>query len=457
MGKNNEINFEKMVLGGMLVHRFCIPEIIGTLPSYEAFGEQKHRLIFQAIVALFQKGISIDTLTVSEELRKKDALSSVGGINYLMTLTSNIGSSEGLSYYAQCIAEKHMLRQINELADKTKANIIAAAANPYEIIGNVSSELQDILTRNAKKKGELLFDACREALKTYSDGFDVLDGITGVPSGFIELDKLTAGWQNSDLIIVAARPAMGKTALMLNLARNAAKNKAAVIVFSLEMSTGQLVNRLISSETSMPADRLKRKNLSPQETIDLGCQLDQFINLPIMLDETPSISIIELQARAKYYTLFFKKKGYDKVIIFIDYLQLITVDHINSFDSTSAVSAISGGLKALAKELNIPVVALSQLSRIVESRSDKRPQLSDLRQSGAIEQDADVVIFPYRPGYYNVKLDENGNSTDGLVELIIAKHRSGDIDSVNIYFDPTISRFSNESPPQTRQGFTRWD
>lgn len=434
---------EQAVLGALMIDRDALSSVVDIL-KYESFYSESHQIIYKAIVELFRSTRPIDMLTVTEELRKMGALEKIGGAFYVVELVQKVASSANIEYHARIIAQKHIQRSLIRVSTEIIRDAFEDTTDVFDLMDKAEQNLFSITETNLSRSFEGLNTLAPKLLKQIEELSKKADGLTGVPSGFTKLDRITAGWQPSDLIIMAARPAMGKTALTLSLAKNAAMDfNKPVAFFSLEMSSLQLVQRLISSEAEISQDRLRTGQLENSEWQKLQAAIERMSKTPIFIDDTPAINIFELRAKCRRL-----KAQHNIQLIIIDYLQLMTGggggDKRSMGNREQEISSISRGLKGLAKELNVPVIALSQLSRAVESRGgSKKPQLSDLRESGAIEQDADIVSFIYRPEYYNITEDENGNSTKGIAEVIIAKHRNGSLDEVRLRFIGEYSKFSD--------------
>lgn len=433
-------DLEEVVLGALMLDKDALPSVLEILRP-ETFYVNAHQIIFQAIINLFDNSKPIDMLTVTEELRKMGKLETIGGPYTLVELTNRVGSSANIEYHSRIITQKFIQRELIRISNTTIKDAYEDTTDVFDLLDQAEAGLFKITQTNISKSYEPLGALSGLALKQIEELSKKEDGLTGVPTGFKDLDLLTSGWQPSDLIIIAARPAMGKTAFTLSLARNAAAEyKKPVALFSLEMGNLQLAMRLISAEAEIPGDRLRNGKLhSDAEWKRVHHAINKFNDVPIFIDDTPAINIFELRAKCRRLR---KQHGIELVII--DYLQLMTGSGDSKGNREQEVSGISRALKGMAKELNIPVIALSQLSRSVESRGGtKRPMLSDLRESGAIEQDADIVTFLYRPDYYGITADEAGVSTEGMTEVIVAKHRNGPVDTVKLRFTKEFARFTD--------------
>jgi replicative DNA helicase len=430
---------EQAVLGALMLERNAVNEAIDILQP-ESFYVEPHRRIFDAILGLFRNDQPIDILTVTEELKKRGELDLVGGPFYISQLTNKVASSANVEYHARIISQKHILRELIRISSETMRDAYDDSADVFDLLDKTEQDLYAITSGNLKRNYEPMSDLIQGAITNIENAKNKTGGVSGVPTGFVQLDKLTAGWQRSDMVIVAARPAMGKTAFVLSMARNiAVEQKRAVAVFSLEMSSTQLVTRLIASEAGISSEKLRKGDLSDSEFTILHQHIARLTNAPIYIDDTPALNIFELRAKARRL-----KSQHNVDLIIIDYLQLMTGGGDNrGGNREQEISSISRSIKSIAKELDIPIIALSQLSRAVETRGgDKRPMLSDLRESGAIEQDADIVCFLYRPEYYKIYEDEHG-STLGIGEVIVAKHRNGALDTVRLRFIPELAKFAD--------------
>ncbi|HMN06678.1 MAG TPA: replicative DNA helicase [Flavobacteriales bacterium] len=431
---------EQAVLGAMMLEKNAVNEAIDILQP-ESFYVDAHRRIYAAIQHLFRTDQAIDILTVTHELKKRGELDIVGGAFFISQLTNKVASGANVQFHARIISQKHIMRELIRISSDTIRDAFDEGSDVFELLDRTEQEMFAVTSGNLKRNYEPMSDLIKGAIDQIEASKSKGGGMSGVPTGFTELDKLTAGWQPSDMIIVAARPAMGKTAFVLSMARNiAVEHNQAVAVFSLEMSSTQLVTRLISSESGISSEKLRKGELSEREFATLHEQIGRLSNAPLFIDDTPALNIFELRAKARRL-----KSQHDIKLIIIDYLQLMTagVEGNRGGNREQEISNISRSIKSIAKELNVPIIALSQLSRAVETRGgDKRPMLSDLRESGAIEQDADLVCFLYRPEYYKIFEDERG-STLGVGEVIVAKHRNGAIDNVRLRFISELAKFTD--------------
>lgn len=444
------IELEEAVLGAMMLEKDALSVVIDLLKP-DAFYVESNKKIFESIRRLFNKSLPVDILTVCQELRLTGELDVVGGPSYVASLTTRVGSAANIETHARMVSEQFIKRELIRISGEIQRDSFTETVDVFDLLDRAESALFSVAEGNIKRGSDDMSTLIAKAIKQLQETKSRGDGLSGVPSGFIDLDRMTAGWQKAALMVLAARPGMGKTAFVLALARNAAvDHKIPVAVFSLEMSSVELVNRLISSESELPADLLKKGNLADYQWEQLNHKVTKLAEAPIFIDDTPSISLFELRARCRRL-----KAQHDIQMIIIDYLQLMSgnPDQGKSTNREQEIATISRGLKALAKELEVPVIALSQLSRAVESRGgDKRPQLSDLRESGAIEQDADMVMFIYRPEYYNITEDAEGNSTAGRATIIIAKHRNGGLGDVHLRFIDKFAKFTN-ADLQHRQSY----
>lgn len=434
------IELEEAVLGALMIDNESLSDTIDSLqPEY--FYKPDNQKIFEAIINLFNSSKPVDILTVSEELKRMGDLETVGGMLYISQLTNNVSSSSNTEFHARIIAEKFIKRSLISISN----NIIGDAFNDtidiFDLLNTAEEKLFNVTEGTLRKS----YDKMSILIKGALDNIEVLrqkeDGLSGVPSGFTKLDRVTSGWQKSDLVIIAARPGMGKTAFALSMARNIAINHdKAIGFFSLEMSSEQLVSRLIASEAELSASKLRRGDLKDYEMVQLHEKIKQLSDAQIFIDDTPALTVFELRAKARRLV-----KNHNVEIIIIDYLQLMSAGG-NAGNREQEISTISRSLKGIAKELKIPVIALSQVNRGVESRTgtgSKRPMLSDLRESGAIEQDADIVTFIYRPEYYKIYEWDNGDDSRSQAEIIIAKHRNGALENVRLKFTAEFAKFSD--------------
>ena len=440
------VDLEEAVLGALMLEREAITTVIDILKT-ENFYRDQHKAIYEAILDLFNASEPIDLLTVTNQLRKNGALDKAGGAFYVTNLTSRVNSAANIEYHARIVAEMAIKRKLITIAGEIQREAYEDTADVFDLLDKTESALFEVSEANIRKNYADMKTIMRDAMRELEARKNHKDGLTGVPSGFSALDRVTSGWQPSDLIIIAARPAMGKTAFVVSALRNAAVDfNKPVAIFSLEMSAVQLVNRMISAEAELESEKIKKGNLADYEWEQLVHKTTRLNKAPIFIDDTPALSVLELRAKCRRL-----KAQHDIQMIIIDYLQLMSGDTSKSGgkgNREQEIASISRALKQLAKELNCPVIALSQLSRAVETRGgDKRPQLSDLRESGSIEQDADMVMFLYRPEYYGILQGENGEPLQGVGEVIIAKHRNGSLDTVQLKFIGKYTRFCDLDGP----------
>jgi replicative DNA helicase len=436
------LDLEEAVLGAMMIDKKGVDEVIDILQP-DAFYKEAHKYIFEAIVQLFTETQPIDLLTVSAQLRKNAKLDLAGGDFYLIQLTQKISSSAHIEFHSRIILQKYIQRSLIRISTEIIEDSYDETTDVFDLLDKAESKLYEVTQGNIKRSSETAQSLVLQAKKRIEE-ISKQEGLSGVETGFTNLDKLTSGWQPSDLIIIAARPAMGKTAFVLSMARNIAIDFGhPVALFSLEMASVQLITRLISSETGLSSEKLRTGKLEPHEWTMLSTKVKNLEKAPLFIDDTPSLSIFDLRAKSRRLV-----SQHGIKIIIVDYLQLMTAggNGKGSGNREQEISTISRNLKALAKELNVPVIALSQLSRAVETRgSSKRPLLSDLRESGAIEQDADIVSFLYRPEYYKIDEwdDDEASPTAGQAEIMIAKHRNGGIENVRLKFIGHLGKFDN--------------
>ena len=434
------LDLEEAVLGALMLEKEAIANVIDLLKP-KSFYKEAHQEIYKAILELFNASEPIDMLTVVNQLRKNGKLSAVGGSYYVSYLTTRVSSSTNIEFHARAILEYAIRRRLIEITSMTQKTAYDPTIDIFHTLDRTEQALFEVADGNIKKGYSDMRTLLAESFDNLANRRTSTNGLTGIPSGFSALDRLTSGWQKSDLVIIASRPGMGKTAFILSTLRNAAvDHNIPVAIFSLEMGALQLINRLISSEAELASEKIKQGKLMDHEWEQLLYKTTALSNAPIYVDDTPALSIFELRAKCRRL-----KSKHNLQLIVIDYLQLMSSDFSKGgHNREQEIASISRSLKNLAKELDITVIALSQLSRAVETRGGtKRPQLSDLRESGSIEQDADLVLFLYRPEYYGLTEDELGNSTQGLAELIIAKHRNGSLDSVYLQFIGKYTKFTD--------------
>ena len=438
-----DVAIEEAVLGALMLEKGAF-SVVSDILKPECFYEHRNQLIYQAIVSLGVKQRPIDMLTVTDQLRLDGNLDEAGGAIRISDLTGRVSSAANIEYHARIVVQKYLARELISFSSNVSTKAFDDTIDVYDLMQEAEGKLFELSKNTLKREAVQIDGIITDAINKIQEASNRKSGLSGLRTGYTELDKVTSGWQNSDLIIIAARPAMGKTALVLSMAKNMAVDyNIPVAVFSLEMSNIQLVNRLISNVCEIKGEQIKSGQLSIQEWDVLMSRVKQLYSAPIYVDDTPSLSIFELRTKARRLV---REHGVQMIII--DYLQLMNATGMKFGSREQEVSTISRSLKQLAKELDIPIIALSQLNRSMEQRSDdkrgKRPQLSDLRESGAIEQDADIVCFIHRPEYYtHSSEDSEGNDIRGLAEFIIAKHRSGSIGTIKMRFVARYARFEN--------------
>lgn len=433
------IEAEQAVLGAMLIDKEAIAKATELL-SADDFYREAHRVIFSAMLELYNKNEAVDMVTVTEILKRDNKLEDIGGIAYITSLANVVLTAANVKYHAEIVAEKSVLRQLVRVSTEIAAMGYEANDDVGTLLDTAESRILEISNRKKKNDFTAINDILMDSVQSIESLLQNKGGLTGLPSGFADLDKLTSGLHPSDFIILAARPSMGKTALALNIVQNVAlrAHKAiggeprSVAFFSLEMSKEQLVNRMLCAEAGIDSQRLRVGEMHDEDWTHLWDACDTMSRAKIYIDDTAGITAMDMRSRARRLKA---EHGLDLIVV--DYLQLMqgSGKRNNSGDRQQEVSEISRSLKALARELDVPVLALSQLSRSVESRQVKRPMLSDLRESGSLEQDADIVAFLYREDYYNP--DTENKHT----ELIIAKHRNGPVDTVNLFFQKQFTKF----------------
>ncbi|EID34442.1 MAG: replicative DNA helicase [Prevotella sp.] len=435
------IDIEKVVLGALMIDKDAFT-VVSEIIKPETFYEARHQKIYEAVQSLNLQEKPVDIMTVTEELRHKGTLEDVGGPAYVVELSSQVASSAHIEYHAHILAQKFLARQLIQFASMIETDAFDETVDVDDLMQKAEGALFEISQKNMLQDYVQIDTIVDQAHQLLLQASNREGGLTGVPSGFRKLDDITAGWQPSDLVIIAGRPAMGKTSFALSIAKNVAIDyRKPIAFFSLEMNNVQLVNRLISNVCSIPGNKILNGQLTPDEWERFDSNIRKMQGAPIYVDDTPGLSIFELRTKARRLV---REHGIE--LLMIDYLQLMNANGMRFNSRQEEVSTISRSLKGLAKELNIPVLALSQLSRAVEQRDGpegKRPQLSDLRESGAIEQDADMVLFVHRPEYYHILQDEKGNDLHGMAQIIIAKHRKGATGDVLLNFRGEYTRFSN--------------
>lgn len=431
---------EEAVLGAIMLEKDKLAEVLEIIQSPECFYVDANQKIYAAIRNLFDKGMPVDLLTVTEELRRSSDLEIVGGAYYLTRLTMSVVTSAHVEAHARLVMEKYIMRELIRISGEVISDAYSDGSDVFDLLDKAESNLYEITDKHLRKNFKSLKEVLVTTVKEIEEAKNKKEDVTGVPTGFTMLDKLTSGWQKNALIIVAARPAVGKTAFCLNLAMNAAMNSAKpfpVAFFSLEMGAGELVKRMLAAITEVSMDAITKGRMQEHEFVQMTQRMNKLASAPIFLDDQAALNIFELRAKARRL-----KQRHDIQMIVIDYLQLMQADVNKGGNREQEISKISRDLKSLAKELEIPIIALSQLNRSVENRKESKvPQLSDLRESGAIEQDADMVMFLYRPEYYGINNDEMGNPIEGETHIHIAKNRAGSTDTVKVRFIKEYQKF----------------
>ena len=442
------VEVEKRVLGALMIDVDAFT-VVSELLRPETFYDPKHQKIFHAIQQLNIMEVPVDFVSVIEQLKKEGTHDEVGAPTYIIELTDSVASSANIEYHARVLAQKYVARQLISYASTIEGKAFDESSDIDALMQEAEGKLFELSQKNMRQDYTQIQPVVLQARDLLLKASQNDGGMTGVPTGYFKLDEITSGWQASDLVIIAGRPAMGKTSFALSLARNISVDYGEPIAFfSLEMNNVQLVNRLISNVCEIPGSKILSGKLSDEEWKRFDNRIPKLLNAPIYVDDTPGLSVFELRTKARRLV---REKGIK--VLMIDYLQLMSASGMNFNSRQEEVSMISRSLKGLAKELDIPVLALSQLSRDVEKRSgndSKIPQLSDLRESGAIEQDADMVLFVHRPEYYRIFQDEDGNDLRGMAQIIIAKHRKGSTGNVLLNFRGEFTRFAN---PDDAQGF----
>jgi len=433
------VDLEEAVLGALMLEKEAVNTAIDILQP-KSFYKDAHQKIFACIQDLFQRSEPIDILTVTQELKQRGELDVIGGAYFITQLTNRVASAANIEFHARVIAQKYIQRELIRISSNIITDAYDETTDVFTLLDKAETSLFSVAEGNIRKNYDSMSDLIREAIQKIETAKNQEAGVIGVPSGFTSLDRVTSGWQPSDLVIIAARPAMGKTSYVLSIARNAAVDfKMPVAIFSLEMSSVQLVTRLISAESAISSEKLRSGNLRNDEIQQIHTRITELAEAPIFIDDTAGLSVFELRAKARRL-----KAQHNIQLLVIDYLQLMTAGGDGKGNREQEISTISRSLKSIAKELNIPVLALSQLSRAVETRGgDKKPMLSDLRESGSIEQDADMVQFIHRPDYYGITEDEDGNSTNGIANIIIAKHRNGAVCDIQLKFVNELAKFQD--------------
>ncbi len=441
------LDVERLVLGALMIDKDAF-SVVSEFLKPQTFYEPRNQKIYQAIQTLNVDEHPVDISTVIEELKREGTLDDIGGPSYVLQLSHDVASSAHIEYHAHILAQKFLARQLISYAGNIETKAFDESIDVNELMQEAEGSLFELSQNNMKKDYVQVDPVINKAIEMLQKAAETAGGLTGVPTGYTKLDEKTSGWQKSDLVIIAGRPAMGKTSFALSLAKNIAVDyKFPIAFFSLEMSNVQLVNRLISNVCSISGSKMLNGQLSHDEWERLDKDIRKLQGSPIYIDDTPGLSIFELRTKARRLV---REKGVK--IIMIDYLQLMNANGMRFGSRQEEVAKISQSLKGLAKELDIPILALSQLNRTVEGREGvegKRPQLSDLRESGAIEQDADMVMFVHRPEYYHIFQDDKGRDLHGMAQIIIAKHRKGATGDVLLTFKGEFTRFQN---PENENG-----
>ncbi|MCB0729699.1 MAG: replicative DNA helicase [Ignavibacteriae bacterium] len=431
------VDVERAILGAMILDDKAIPKVIESLQP-ESFFDKKNQLIFEAIISLFESNEPVDSVSLYEELSKAGKIESAGGPAYISKLAQDVSSAANVEYHSKVVLEKWILRKLISSSMEIATTAYSGNEDVFDLLDSAESKIFEITEAGLKESYKSMDRAVKEAMEHIEAIHSKKLSSFSVPTGYFALDEMLGGFQKSDLIIVAARPSMGKTAFALSAARNAAvDHKAPIAIFSLEMATVQLVTRLICAEARVNAHSVRTGKFKAEDGPRISRTLGKLSEAPIYIDDSPGQTVLEIRAKAR------RLKAEKNIgLVIIDYLQLMSSS--TRMDSREReISTISRSLKSLAKELNVPVIALSQLNRAVETRTDKRPQLSDLRESGSIEQDADVVIFLNRPEYYGITQFADGESTEGIAEIIVGKQRNGPTGDVRLKFIKDFARFEN--------------
>ena len=435
------LDVERAVLGALMVDKDAFT-VVSELLQPETFYESRHQKIYSAIQALNVHEEPVDIMTVAQQLGKDGTLEEVGGPAYVVDLSAQVASSAHIEYHAKILKQKFLARQLIHFASVIENDAFDETVDVDDLMQRAETSLYELSQKNMIQDYQHIDPILQEAHRILMKASQNTGGLTGVPTGYHKLDDMTSGWQPSDLVIIAGRPAMGKTSFALSLLKNVAVDyQQPVAFFSLEMNSVQLVNRLISNVCEIPGTKILNGQLTPDEWERFDTNIRKLEGAPVYIDDTPGLSVFELRTKARRLA-----REHQIKLLMIDYLQLMNANGMRFGSRQEEVSHISRSLKGLAKELNIPVIALSQLNRTVENRDGpdgKKPQLSDLRESGAIEQDADMVLFVHRPEYYRILTDDKGNDLRGKAEIIIAKHRKGATGDVLLKFMGEYTRFAN--------------
>lgn len=431
---------EEAVLGAAMLEKDTFAQVLEIIQSEDCFYMDAHQKIYAAMRRLFDKGTPVDLLTITEELRRSNELEIVGGAYYLTRLTMSVLSSAHVEAHARLVMEKFIQRELIRISGSVISDAYEDSTDVFDLLDKAESGLYEITDKHLRKNFKSLQEVLAKTITEIDESRKKTDEVTGVPSGYAPLDRITGGWQKTDLIILAARPAVGKTAFTLNLAMNAAMNAGRefpVALFSLEMGAGQIVKRMLAAVTEVSMDAITKGKMAEHEFIQMSQRMSKLAKAKIFIDDQAALNIFELRAKARRL-----KQKHDIQMILIDYLQLMQASVEKGGNREQEISKISRDLKALAKELEVPIIALSQLNRSVETRKESKvPQLSDLRESGAIEQDADLVMFLYRPEYYGIQNDEMGQTVEGQTHVHIAKHRNGSTGDIKVRFIKEYQKF----------------
>ena len=435
---------EIAVLGGMLIDQDALIKVIEIVDE-SMFYREGNRRLFKSMVTIFSRGDVVDLITLKNELESTDELSAVGGGAFLSDLIDAVPTAANITYHAQIVKNKAILRRLIDAASGIIRNVqVPGEKSVEEVLDEAEQSVFQVAESHDRSGFVRVKEILHRTMENIEEMQDASGGITGSPSGFPDLDLMTTGFQNGDLVIVAARPAMGKTSWILNVAQSLAiKHETPVAIFSLEMSKEQLVQRFLCAEGRVDAQKLRQGRMNEDEWKNLAVAAGRLNTAPLWIDDSPGSTVLEMRAKARRL-----KSETNLGMLVVDYMQLMAGTQRRSESRVQEVSEISRGLKSLARELNVPVIALSQLSRAPEQRTDRRPQLSDLRDSGSIEQDADIVMFLYRPEYYFGPVDRDGNSLDGKAELIVSKQRNGPTGTVNLVFHKSFTRFDSVARAQ---------
>lgn len=435
------LDIERAVLGALMIDKDAFT-VVSEMLRPDTFYEPRNQKVYNAIQTLNMAENPVDIMTVTEQLRRAGELDSIGGAPYIVELSANVASSAHIEYHARILQQKYLARQLISFASMIETGAFDETVDVDELMQKAEGSLFELSQRNMAQDYTQIDPILKQAHEVLLKAANNKGGLTGVPTGYTKLDEITAGWQPSDLVIIAGRPAMGKTSFALSIAKNIAiDQRKPIAFFSLEMNNVQLINRLISNVCELPGSKILSGQLAPDEWERFDIGLPKMQGAPLYIDDTPGLSVFELRTKARRL-----KREHKIQLLMIDYLQLMNANGMRFNSRQEEVSTISRSLKGLAKELNIPILALSQLNRTVEQREGpegKRPQLSDLRESGAIEQDADMVLFVHRPEYFHILQDKEGNDLRGRAQIIIAKHRKGATGDVLLDFKGEFTRFSN--------------